>query len=307
MYHKKLILEDSHQMENKMKNYNSEKPGNKKHSKRKPRTYASQQANAFTRGKPSRNRNQDRHKPRQEASQGIKTVRLNKFIAQCGVCARREADKLIEAGKIKVNGKVVTAMGTQIDPRKDVVMYLGKALVPQNHVYILYNKPKNVITTAKDPQGRKTVIDMLQNAANERIFPVGRLDRNTTGLLLLTNDGDFAKKLTHPKYRVRKVYKVKLDRPVLGEDMEKLLRGIELEDGYAKVDKIDYVANGETNEVGVEIHIGKNRIVRRLFEALGYKVITLDRTAIAHLTKKKLTRGKWRFLSGKEIAFLKMI
>jgi len=289
-----------------MKNNHSDKPGKKQYPKRKSGTYASQQANAFTRGKPSRKRN-DRRNQRVEANQGNKTVRLNKYIAQCGTCARREADKLIEAGKIKVNGQVVTAMGTQIDPRKDVVMYLGKTLVPQNHVYILYNKPKNVITTVKDPQGRKTVIDMLQNAANERIFPVGRLDRNTTGLLLLTNDGDFAKKLTHPKYRVRKVYKVKLDRPVLREDMEKLLGGIELEDGYAKVDKIDYVANGEANEVGVEIHIGKNRIVRRLFEALGYKVVSLDRTAIAHLTKKKLTRGKWRFLTDKEIAFLKMI
>jgi len=234
-------------------------------------------------------------------------VRLNKYIAQCGICARREADKLIAQGLIKVNGEVTTELGVKVHPVEDQVKYNNKVISPQNFVYILYNKPKNVITTAKDPQGRKTVMDIMQHSTKERIFPVGRLDRNTTGLLLLTNDGDFAKKLTHPTHQVRKVYKVRLDRPFPREDMQKLLQGIELEDGYAKVDKIDYVANSGDMEVGIEIHVGKNRIVRRLFEALSYRVVSLDRTAIAHLTKKKLPRGKWRFLTEKEIAFIKMI
>lgn len=273
----------------------------------KNRSENTQNADTFSKKKYNQKRSTSNQRAKKRERSEDQEIRLNKYIAQCGLCARREADKIIKEGKIKVNGKVVREMGIKINPLKDNVVYNGKVLKQQKHVYILYNKPKNVITTVKDPEGRKTVINMLENVVNERIFPVGRLDRNTTGLLLLTNDGDFAKKLTHPRYKVRKVYKVKVDRPVLREDMEKLLSGLELEDGYAKVDKIDYVANGDANEVGVEIHIGKNRIVRRLFEALDYKVLALDRTAIAHLTKKKLTRGKWRFLTDKEIAFLKMI
>lgn len=234
-------------------------------------------------------------------------IRLNRFIAQAGVCSRREADKLISQGEIKVNGKVTTALGTQITPSEDKVMYNGKLLMAKRYVYILLNKPKNMITSTSDPLGRKVVLDAIQNATQERVFPVGRLDRNTTGLLLLTNDGEMTKKLTHPSHLVKKLYHVRLNQEVAEEDLEKLLNGIELEDGPAQVDKIDYVDGKGTDEVGVEIHIGRNRIVRRMFEHLGYQVIGLDRVAIAHLTKKNLPRGKWRVLTDKEVGFLKMI
>lgn len=234
-------------------------------------------------------------------------VRLNRYIAQAGVCSRREADKLIAAGEIKVNGEIVTELGTKVMPRVDDVQYRGKQLRSEKLVYILLNKPKNTITTTDDPQGRRTVLDVLKDATEERIFPVGRLDRNTTGLLLMTNDGDLAKKMTHPSHKVKKIYHVRLHKEVAEEDMHRLLDGVELEDGLAKVDKIDYVLNGGANEVGVEIHIGKNRIVRRMFEHMGYQVENLDRVSISHLTKKNLPRGKWRTLTEKEIAFLKMI
>lgn len=191
--------------------------------------------------------------------------------------------------------------------RKDEVEYRGKKLRSEQLIYLLLNKPKNTITTTDDPQGRRTVLDLLKESTQERIFPVGRLDRNTTGLLLLTNDGDLAKKLTHPSHKVKKIYHVRLDKEVPEEDMHRLLEGVELEDGQAKVDKIDYVLNRGKNEVGVEIHIGRNRIVRRMFEHMGYHVDNLDRVSIAHLTKKNLPRGKWRALTDKEIGFLKML
>ena len=234
-------------------------------------------------------------------------MRLNRFIAQAGVCSRREADVLIEAGRISVNGKVTQELGLKVLPGKDEVVYNGKVLNPQQFVYILLNKPKNMITTTRDPEGRRTVMDLVANASDTRIFPVGRLDRNTTGLLLLTNDGDLAKKLTHPSHKVRKLYKVRLNRPISEEELQQLLKGIELEDGRARVDKVDYVAGTHGDEVGVEIHIGRNRIVRRMFEALGYEVVALDRVGIAHLTKKRIPKGKWRFLTDKEVGFLKMI
>ena len=232
---------------------------------------------------------------------------MNRFIALAGICSRREADALIEAGRVKVNGSVTTELGTKVVIGKDEVVYNGKVLNPQNFVYLLLNKPKNMITTTRDPDGRRTVMDLVAKSTPERIFPVGRLDRNTTGLLLLTNDGELAKKLTHPSHKVRKLYKVRLNRPVAEEDLQRLRKGIDLEDGPAKVDKIDYVVGGRNDEVGVEIHIGRNRIVRRMFEAMGYQVVALDRVGLAHLTKKRLPRGKWRSLTDKEIGFLKMI
>lgn len=234
-------------------------------------------------------------------------IRLNRFIAQAGICSRREADELIKNGKIRLNGKVVTELGTSVSPGKDEIKYEGKRLSSQQFIYILLNKPKNTLTTTDDPMGRKTIIDIISKTTEERVFPVGRLDRNTTGLILLTNDGGLAEKLTNPANKIRKLYHVRLDKPVPEEDLTKLLAGIELEDGLAKADKIDYVAGKTTSEVGIQVHSGKNRIVRRMFEALGYKVLSLDRVMIAHLNKKQLPRGKWRTLSDKEVQFLKMI
>ena len=234
-------------------------------------------------------------------------VRLNRFIGQAGICSRREADALITRGEIKVNGSVVTALGTKIVPGRDRVEYQGRLLTARTYVYILLNKPKNMITTMADPKGRRIVLEAIERATQERVFPVGRLDRNTTGLLLLTNDGDLAKKLTHPSHRIKKLYHVRLDKPVTEEDMQQLLTGVTLDDGPAKVDKIDYVAGRGPEEVGVEVHIGRNRIVRRLFEHLGYQVEALDRTLLGPLDKRNLPRGKWRHLTPKEVAFMKML
>jgi 23S rRNA pseudouridine2605 synthase len=234
-------------------------------------------------------------------------VRLNRFMGQAGVCARREADKLIAAGKVKVNGKVVTELGTKINPRKDVVEYGGKKLRPQKLVYYLYNKPKNTLTTTKDDRGRTTVLDQIESKTSERVYPVGRLDRNTTGLLILTNDGKLAKKLTHPGHKVRKLYHARLDKPFDPEHFKALLNGVELEDGVATADKISYVKGEAENHIGIEIHMGRNRVVRRMFAALGYHVVGLDRVMIAHLTKKRLPRGQWRELTEQEVSFLKMV
>lgn len=233
-------------------------------------------------------------------------LRLNKFIAQAGVCARRDADALISAGRIKVNGEVVKTLGVKVDPRKDKVEYNGKVLSKQDFVYIVYNKPRNVITTMDDEFGRSTVVDEISQAVSQRVFPVGRLDRDTTGLLLLTNDGDLAKKLTHPSHEVPKLYRVKLDRVVSPEDVQRLRDGIVLEDGPARADKIEFTDDGEGRVLGIELHIGRNRIVRRMFEHLGYKVVGLDRSMFAGLTKKKLPRGTWRLLDRQEVSFLKM-
>lgn len=197
-------------------------------------------------------------------------------------------------------------MGTKVLPEKDIVLVDNKRIKPKQFVYILLNKSKNTISTTSDPQGRRTVVEAIEDATHERVFPVGRLDRNTTGLLLLTNDGDLTKRLTHPSHQISKLYHARLNIDVTEEHLEQMLLGIELEDGIAKADKIDYVDGKGKNHIGIQIHIGRNRIVRRMFEALGYKVETLDRVMIAHLTKKNLPRGKWRKLSDKEIAFLKM-
>ncbi len=235
-------------------------------------------------------------------------IRLNKFLSNAGICSRREADELIQAGVISVNGKVVTELGTRIRPT-DKVVYGGQAIRPEKPVYILLNKPKDYITTVDDPFKRKTVLQLIAKACKERVYPVGRLDRNTTGVLLLTNDGELTKKLTHPSYDVKKIYHVTLDQNVAKSDLERLLQGITLDDGtkvYA--DAVSYVGDGSNKkEVGLEIHTGQNRVVRRMFEALGYKVTKLDRVVFAGLTKKNVPRGKWRFLTEKEVNFLKMI
>lgn len=230
-------------------------------------------------------------------------IRLNRFIANAGVCSRREADKLIQDGKIKVNGSIVTELGTKVTS-KDKVTYEGRTLKSEKFVYLLLNKPKDFITTMDDPEGRRTVSDLVSKACPERIYPVGRLDRMTTGLLLFTNDGDLAKKMTHPKHKVPKIYHVVLDKPLTKPDLEKIAEGVVLEDGKAIVDEISIVA-GNKKEIGIELHIGKNRIVRRIFEHLGYRVERLDRVVYAGLTKKDLPRGKWRFLDSSEIIRLR--
>jgi 23S rRNA pseudouridine2605 synthase len=242
---------------------------------------------------------------RPAASRSDGTSRLNKFIANTGLCSRREADELIEAGVITVNGEVVTELGTKVGPGDDV-RYNGAPLRSEKLVYVLLNKPKDFITTTEDPEERRTVMSLVADACRERIYPVGRLDRNTTGLLLLTNDGDLTKKLTHPSYKVKKVYHVELDRNLTAADMRTIAEGVELEDGFMQVDEIAYASPDEKDQVGVELHSGKNRIVRRIFEHLGYQVKKLDRTVFAGLTKKDLPRGRWRMLSDMEVNMLKM-
>jgi len=238
---------------------------------------------------------------------GESLIRLNKYIADAGICSRREADVLIESGVVKVNGVTVTQLGTKVS-QTDKVMFGGETLSREKLRYVLLNKPKGFITTSDDPMDRKTVMSLVENACEERIYPVGRLDRNTIGLLLFTNDGDMAKKLTHPKYGIKKVYHVFLDKPLSKTDMIQIIEGVELEDGLAKPDKISYVTDeNDKKQVGIELHSGKNRIVRRIFEHLGYEVVKLDRVSFAGLTKKDLPRGKWRLLTEKEIGMLKMI
>ena len=231
-------------------------------------------------------------------------VRLNKFIATAGICSRREADDLIEAGVISINGQIVTQLGSKVMPN-DVVKYGDQLLLGEKLRYVLLNKPKGYITTTDDPQERKTVMMLIQNACDERVYPVGRLDKNTTGLLLFTNDGEIAKKLTHPKHQIEKLYQVELDKPLAKTDMQAIMDGMELDDGIIKVDAIEY---GESKkDVGVAIHSGKNRIVRRIFESLGYDVVKLDRVVFAGLTKKDLPRGKFRLLSSEEVNILRRI
>jgi 23S rRNA pseudouridine2605 synthase len=234
-------------------------------------------------------------------------IRLNKYIANAGICSRREADKLILAGVVRVNGKTVTELGMKVLPG-DKVQYEEQTINKEKNRYILLNKPKGYITTVADPEKRKTVMSLVAGACKERIYPVGRLDRNTTGLLLFTNDGTIAKKLTHPRYGIKKIYHVELDRSLIKADLEKIREGIELEDGFIKVDKLEYIENSKSKkELGLELHSGKNRVVRRIFEQLEYKVVKLDRVLYAGLTKKNLLRGHWRHLEEREINLLKMI
>ena len=232
-------------------------------------------------------------------------LRLNKFLANAGVCSRREADDFIEAGVVTVNGQVVTELGTKI-LRTDEVRFHDQPVTLEKKVYVLLNKPKDYVTTTDDPQQRKVVMDLVKDACPERIYPVGRLDRNTTGVLLLTNDGDLASKLTHPKFLKKKVYHVYLDKNVTAYDMQQIADGITLDDGEIKADAIEYASPTDKKQVGIEIHSGKNRIVRRIFESLGYHVTKLDRVQFAGLTKKNLRRGDWRFLTEKEVEMLRM-
>ena len=232
-------------------------------------------------------------------------IRLNKYMSNAGICSRREADNYIAKGLVKVNGSVVTELGTKIQ-RTDVVEYDEKIVIPERKCYVLLNKPKDCVTTSEDPGGRTTVMDLVKNACQERIYPVGRLDRNTTGVLLLTNDGELASKLTHPKFVKKKIYHVWTDKPIAEEDMQRIADGIELEDGEIHADAISYVSDTDRNQAGIEIHSGRNRIVRRIFEHLGYRVTKLDRVYFAGLTKKNLPRGRWRYLTQEEVNFLRM-
>jgi 23S rRNA pseudouridine2605 synthase len=233
-------------------------------------------------------------------------IRLNKYIGNSGICSRREADTYIEHGSVEVNGKLVTEMGYKVLPG-DVVRFDGTSISPEKKRYILLNKPKNYITTMEDDRGRSTVMELVQNATKERIYPVGRLDRNTTGLLLFTNDGEMAKKLTHPKHNVRKLYHASLDKKLDLRDLEKLRGEVIIESKKVFIDAISYVEGEQKTEIGIEIHSGRNRIVRKIFEHFGYKVNKLDRVIFASLTKKNLPRGRWRELTGQEIANLQMI
>lgn len=237
------------------------------------------------------------------ASDGL--IRLNKYISNSGVCSRREADKIISDGQVTINGEVVTELGHKVSLDDDV-QFGGKKLNPERKVYILLNKPRGFVTTLDDPHAERTVMQLVQNACSERIYPVGRLDMQTTGVLLFTNDGELAKKLTHPSFEKKKVYHVQLDKDFLPEDFEKIQKGIELEDGLIAADEISLIDQNDLRQVGIEIHSGKNRIVRRIFNHLGYQVERLDRVIFAGLTKKDLPRGRYRFLTLQEINFLKM-
>ena len=232
-------------------------------------------------------------------------VRLNKFIANSGVCSRREADNFILAGVVTVNGEVVTELGTKVNIATDDIRFNGERLKGESKVYIVMNKPKGFVTTASDPHADKTVMDLLKGCPT-RVFPVGRLDKNTTGVLMFTNDGEIAEKLTHPSYDKKKIYQVSLDSKLRGEEADKILSGIELSDGAIAADELEYIEEDDHRKLGIEIHSGKNRIVRRIFESLGYEVKALDRVYFAGLTKKGLKRGEWRFLTEGEINLLRM-
>ncbi len=242
-------------------------------------------------------------RPNKKETKKPSEIRLNRFIANAGICSRREADNLISAGQVKVNGKVIAEMGYKVK-KTDIVEYKGKKLKSETHQYVLLNKPRGFVTTTKDPHAKRTVMELVSKACNERIYPVGRLDKETTGLLLFTNDGETAKKLTHPSHKVKKIYQVELDKPITKDDFETILNGVTLEDGPASVNELAILGD-DNKTLGVEIHIGRNRIVRRIFESIGYTVKKLDRVMFASLTKKNLPRGKYRHLSPKEVMGIK--
>lgn len=242
---------------------------------------------------------------KEEAYDPNQPIRLNKFLANAGVCSRRDADKYIEAGVVTVNGEVITELGHKV-LRSDTVLFHEQLVKAEKKIYVLLNKPKGYVTTSEDPQNRKTVMDLVRNACMERIYPVGRLDRNTTGVLLLTNDGEMASKLTHPKFLKKKIYHVFLDRNVSAADLRQIAEGITLEDGDIRADAVDYASDTDKKQVGIEIHSGKNRIVRRIFDSLGYNVLKLDRVYFAGLTKKNVKRGDWRYLTEEEVRMLRM-
>ena len=242
-----------------------------------------------------------------DAKSSHEVMPLNKFLAHCGICSRRDAVQLITEGKVKVNKTVVTEPGYKVQKADEVTYNNKKVFVTKNLVYILLNKPKDYITTTDDPQGRKTVLELVKASGQQRVYPIGRLDRNTSGVLLLTNDGDLTQKLSHPSYEVKKIYEVKLDKPLIKNDFDKILKGIKLSDGPITADSLAYADSKDKSIIGIEIHSGRNRIVRRIFEHLGYDVKGLDRVMYAGLTKKNVERGKWRFLSEKEIRLLKYL
>ncbi|GAA4320521.1 pseudouridine synthase [Mucilaginibacter gynuensis] len=251
-------------------------------------------------GKTMRSRN-----PKKVEAKDSGLIRLNRYIANAGICSRRKADELIEAGVVSVNGVVISELGHKVDPMKDEVRYNNETLKREKNVYVLLNKPKDYITTTDDPHERRTVMHLVDKASKERIYPIGRLDRNTTGLLLMTNDGDLADKLSHPRSNITKLYQVELSKNLVQGDLNKIAFGLELEDGLIKPDSVSYVQGGTKREIGIQIHSGKNRIVRRIFEHLGYEVVKLDRVVYAGLTKKDLPRGRWRYLDEKEVIQLK--
>ena len=232
------------------------------------------------------------------------SLRLNKYISNAGICSRREADELILSGKVKVNGKITTELGTKV-LLTDTITYKGKTLIPEKKVYVLMNKPKDCVTTTDDPEARRTVFDMLKGSVREQLHAVGRLDRNTTGVLLLTNDGELTQTLTHPKFSKSKIYHVWLDRNITEGDLATIQHGVPLEDGFVKPDEVSFVEPGDRTQIGIEIHSGQNRVVRRIFEHFDYKVVKLDRVYFAGLTKKSLPRGEWRFLTNEEVSILK--
>lgn len=288
-----------------------EKPSWKKRERYDRIEHSENMGSRFEKGSRYKKRDQTKRKDRPASTKTFQpdadgAIRLNRFIANAGICSRREADDLIEAGVISINGKVVTELGTKVIPG-DEVRFHDRVLRTERMVYVLLNKPKDYITTTDDPDDRKTVMNLVHDACKERIFPVGRLDRNTTGLLLLTNDGDLTKKLTHPSSNIAKVYQVELDKNLTIADMKTASEGVELEDGVVAFDNIEYASPDDKKIVGVELHSGKNRIVRRIFEELGYEVKKLDRTIFAGLTKKDLPRGRWRFLTELEVSGLKML
>jgi len=255
--------------------------------------------------KPARQTRAIKSRPKPETGKaGEELIRLNRFIAHSGVCSRREADELIRSGLITVNGKKVTDLGTKVSAGDDI-RYKNRRLSAEKKVYILMNKPRGYVTTVEDPHAEQTVIDLIGDACTERVYPVGRLDKETTGVLLLTNDGDLTGKLTHPKYRRKKIYHVFLDKPVTRNDLTLLTEGVEMDDEMITADAVSYADPDDKTQIGIEIHSGQNRVVRRIFEKLGYCVKKLDRVYFAGLTKKNLQRGKWRFLSDKEISMLK--
>lgn len=244
-------------------------------------------------------------KPPPATQPGSGDMPLNKFIAHAGICSRRDAANVVKSGKVSVNGKIITEPGHKVTGSDEIRVQGKKIASTRNLIYILLNKPKDHITTTEDPEGRKTVMDIIKRATNERVYPIGRLDRNTTGVLLLTNDGELAQKLSHPSYEVKKIYEVTLDKPLLKKDFDQLMAGITLEDGFISPDSLAYADSKDKTVIGIEIHSGKNRIVRRIFEKLGYDVRNLDRVMYANLTKKNVDRGKWRFLQDKEVRLLK--
>jgi len=250
-------------------------------------------------------RSQQQEAPNIKSEISNEQMPLNKFIAHAGVCSRRDAADMVKLGNVKVNGQVITEPGHKVSGKDEVKVNGKKVFLQKNLVYILLNKPKDFITTTEDPQGRKTVLDLIKRATAERVYPVGRLDRNTSGVLLLTNDGELSQKLTHPSNEIRKVYAVTLDKPLEKKDFEQILKGVVLEDGPASVDKLAFADTKDRTQLGVELHSGRNRIVRRIFERLGYDVKQLDRVMFAGLTKKNVERGKWRYLNEKEVRELK--